>query len=230
VESISHGDIEHSVSFYSHDDYSPSPLDNSDSQSILSESEIQDETHSYPNIFTTASVSPTLPNDVHVVSICSDVNVHTISPLTDNPAITDFIDSNTECDNENKVDHVSDNIDNVDSGSPPEPPCIPECDQSIEQLSEWVNSMMSYLHDHGRFNTVINATWSRSVKAQHRGLTDDPISGHTAFRRALDLDGMLHAISLGCPLRKSYLSRQSTSLKDVWSLIYTHYGHKYNSD
>ena len=238
IESLSHGDIEHSVSFYSHDDYIPSPLDNSDSQSILSESEIQDETHPCTNIFTTARVShfsgiskcPTEPNDENCVSISSDNILNTISLVAANPAITDFIDSTNEFGNENEVDHVSDIIDDVDSGCLSEPPCISERDQSVEQLSTWVDSMMSYLHGHGRFNTVMNATWSRSAKVQYRGLTDDPLSGHSALRRSLDLDGMFHAISQGCPLSKSYLSRQSTSLKDVWSLVYTHYGHKYSSD
>ncbi len=247
-------------------------MDNSDSQSILSESEIQDETHSCPNVFTTAKVShsssiskcPTKPNDENLaanpaitdfidstnefgneyevdhvsditepndencVSISSDGILNTFSLVADIPAVTDFTDSTN--DNENEVDHVSDIIDNVDLSRPPEPPCIPDHDQSVEQLSLWVNNMISYLHSHGRFDTVINATWSRSPKAQYRGLTDDPISGHLAFRRALDLDGMLHAIAQGCPFRKSYLSRHTTSLKDVWSLVYTHYGHKYMSD
>ena len=142
-----------------------------------------------------------------------------------------MIYSSTKCDREDQIDHISENTNNIDSGcGPPEPPCISDRNQSPEQLSKWVSSMLSFLHNHGRFNTVINSTWSRSEKVQYRGLTDDPISGHLAFRRALDLDGMFHTISQGCPLRKSYLSRQSTSLKDVWSLIYTHYGHKYDSD
>lgn len=233
-------------------DDSQSILDNSDSgetgnifdndsQPAVSDCEIQesqDDTFLYQNIITLTSVSsaivesPTVSNDVDFSSMCSDETMNKLSPLAENLNNNDLIYSNSKCDREDQLDHISENTANVDSGSgpPPEPPCISDRDQSAEQLSKWVSSMISYLHDHGRFKTVINATWSRSEKVQNRGLTDDPISGHPAFRRALDLDGMLHTISQGCPLRKSFLSRQSTSLKDVWSLIYTHYGHKYDSD
>ena len=232
-------------------DDSQSILDNSDSGEVgnifdndsqlsVSDCEIQesqDDTFLHQNLVTLTSVSspivesPTVSSDVDFTSMCLDDTMNKLSPLTENINNNDLMYPNSKCDREDQLDHISENTANVDSGSgPPEPPCISDRDQSAEQLSKWVSSMMSYLHDHGRFNTVINSTWSRSEKVQNRGLTDDPISGHSALRRALDLDGMLHTISQGCPLRKSFLSRQSRSLKDVWSLIYTHYGHKYDSD
>ena len=112
-------------------------------------------------------------------------------------------------------------MDNEECSRPVDPPCISDHNQSIEQLSEWVNDMMSFLQNHGRFDTVINAKWSKFPKVENRGLNDDPISGHLAFRRALDLDGMFFVISQGCPLQKSYISRHSTSLKDVVSGLHS---------
>ena len=211
-----------------------------DSRLAVSKSEIQepqDDTFLYQNVISLTSASspilesPTVSSDVDLASTLSNDTANKLSPLTDNMNNIVLIYSNAKCDREDQIDHISENTPNVDSGSgPPEPPCISDRDQSPEQLSKWVSSMISYLHDHGRFNTVINSTWSRSKKVQNRGLTDDPVSGHPAFRRALDLEGMFHIISQGCPLKQSFLSGQSKSLKDVWSLIYTHYGHRYNPD
>ena len=177
-----------------------------------------------------------LSNNVNGVCTSSNNPVNNICPLSDKCIKTDstdinvFTDSNSVTHNQGKVDSMPIHFNNEECSEQLDPPSISDQNQSIEQLSEWVNDMMSFSHNHGRFDTVINAKWSRSPKVPNRGLTDDPISGHLAFRRALDLDGMFFMISQGCPLQKSYLSHHLTSLKDIWSLVYSHYGNRYNSD
>ena len=76
-----------------------------------------------------------------------------------------------------------------------------------------------------RFASFIDATWSKCRKTEFRGLKDDPKTGHSALFRDLQLKHLFYLLSKSCPLAKGYIAQYSTSLKDVWKLVFNHFGY-----
>ena len=109
-----------------------------------------------------------------------------------------------------------------------DPPCISEPlygnNVTTDDILKWIDGTLKYLNSHERFSSLIDATWSKSIRTEFRGLQDDPKTGHSALFRDLQLKQLFYLLSKSCPLAKSYMAQHSTSLKGVWKLVFHHFG------
>ena len=86
---------------------------------------------------------------------------------------------------------------------------------TIEDFLKRIEGTLEYLNSQERFSFLIDATWSKSIKTEFRGLKDDPTTVHSALFRDLQLKQQFYILSRSCHIAKSYLARHSTSLKCV---------------
>ena len=103
-------------------------------------------------------MNPDLSNDVNGICTTSNNPVNSIMSLTDittgSADINSFNDSNYVTQNDGEVASMPNQMDTEECSRPVDPPCISDHNQSIEQLSEWVNDMMSFLRDSQQFPLI----------------------------------------------------------------------------
>jgi len=133
----------------------------------------------------------------------------------------DHIGTNVKKDGNARVhDEVRESFD-IES----DPPCISGKHVTTEDILIWIDGTLKYLNSQDRFSSLIDATWSKSLKTKFRGFEDDPKTGHSALFRDLQLKQLFYILSKSCPIAKSYLAQHSTSLKGVWKLVFHHFGY-----
>ena len=152
---ISQGDIEPNASFGNCDKYVHPSFDYVDSQSTVLENGYQEGNNPTPGVLEPNNVSvvsadikrPIASHDENDQYICYADNVKPNPSLTiENPEITSVPNLTTDCTNVDNSDTNNVEPGNVEPGNLEGPPCISDSAQSIEDVSEWVSNMMSYLH------------------------------------------------------------------------------------
>jgi hypothetical protein len=101
-----------------------------------------------------------------------------------------------------------------------------ECQESLDQ---WKPNMTSWLAEDVNFEPFIaGQTWTRKLSSHPlRGLSDDPSPGKSACSKVLALNAMLSHVCNLCPvINPRTISDRTTSMDNVWQLIYLHFGCK----
>jgi len=105
-----------------------------------------------------------------------------------------------------------------------EPPCI-SGKATRETVDKWIDAIQVYLKGRDQFASLLDAKWSKSARVHFRDLEDDPVTGHPASYRDLQLKQLFNVLSETCPLNKTYMSVRCTSLESIWPLVYQHFGY-----
>ena len=111
-----------------------------------------------------------------------------------------------------------------------------QSDATITQFEQWKNNLIFTL-SLDKLNSQFlqaDATWTKETRTRpNRGLTDDPETvaeaiRMTAVQKVNALQIMLGQIANYAPLNRATITKQSTSLKEVWKAIRLHLGFQAN--
>ena len=109
---------------------------------------------------------------------------------------------------------------------PPKPYSLRKV-ETLASFQSWKHNQLYNLQTDPVFKEFLaaNTTWQRSG-VTNRGLTADTVTGgKTAEVKCQTLNLMLDQIANYCPfISRTFISKQSTSLNDVWQTIREHYG------
>ena len=104
--------------------------------------------------------------------------------------------------------------------------------ETITTFESWRENQIYVLGKEENFAPFLadNVTWEKANKT-NRGLKDDtgrtsdPPTGLTAAQKLINLDSMLNQVANFCPIiSRNTIVKTSTSIRNVWQSIRTHYG------
>jgi hypothetical protein len=192
------------------------------------ESEGDPLTDSESNPFTDGSDLSESDSEGLPINTCTVTPKDTVeTPTASHSVVKDCVDVKDVLDTISKdpIPVCINSPENPDQASPDFPRTL-TTRESQESLDSWRSEILTWLSIDPQFVPFVsNCTWTRKGKRHpNRGLCDDPPPGRPAAIKVLALNAMLCHISRHCPvITPRSICDYSTSLDNVWHLVYTHF-------